>query len=439
MRLLVSADETGGIKDVVFNRGTDTSKKDGQKPKSVAVIEEETKTFTSRSRVVFMKAYKDQYLVSIRLNGELRINELTSQDEEEPFKLLHSYKLAVKQGDKPVSLSCIESQDIIVVALKSKKIFVVFLNDNKFDSEPKLLELEGNKEIEDFASNPNEAGVFAYGGKELDLKIIRLFSVGDKKITKKEFEKKDFLKIEEVVDCKNVPNDHLDMRVPVWISKIKFFDNDDDSEGYRIITATRYGQLRLYDTSKRESPLNDFKINEKPLITLNFANEQQDEILVTDTHKLVAKYTLSKIDPHGFKISSASAGTIIRPTPKLLGKFSEGGNTGATFGVEFAFEEDLVAVGGLDRYLRVFDINTRKIVGKVYVGTQISDILFIDAEDEEEEETEDGERKVQITSKKRKITTADLEESDEEEIWNQLEGNNDTDEKQKKTKKTKKN
>lgn len=431
MRLLVSADEIGGIKEVVCNRGTDTSKKDGQKPKSVTVLEDETKAFTSRSRVVFMKQYKDQYLVSIRLDGTLRINELTEENEEEPFKLLHSYKLSIKQGDKPVSLSCIESQDIIVVASKFKKIFVVYLNDNKFDVEPKEVELEGNKEIEDFVSNPNEVGVFAYGGKEIDLKIIRLFSI-DKKISKKTFENKEFLKIEKILDCKNVPNDHLDMRVPVWISKIKFFE-EEDSEGYKLITATRYGQLRLYDTSKSESPLNDFKINEKPLITLNFANEDQNEIIVTDTHKLVAKYTLSKIDPHGFKISSASAGTIIRPTPKLLGKYSEGGNTGATFGADFAYEEGLVAVGGLDRYLRVFEIETRKIVAKVYVGTQISDILFLDAEDEEEEVEDGGERKVQIKTKKRNITTAKDEESDEEDLWNQLEDN--TTEKQKKRKK----
>lgn len=431
MRLLVSADEIGGIKEVVCNRGTDTSKKDGQKPKSVTALEDETKAFTSRSRVVFMKQYKDQYLVSIRLDGTLRINELTEENEEEPFKLLHSYKLSIKQGDKPVSLSCIESQDIIVVASKFKKIFVVYLNDNKFDVEPKEVELEGNKEIEDFVSNPNEIGVFAYGGKEIDLKIIRLFSI-DKKISKKTFENKEFLKIEKILDCKNVPNDHLDMRVPVWISKIKFFE-EENSEGYKLITATRYGQLRLYDTSKSESPLNDFKINEKPLITLNFANEDQNEIIVTDTHKLVAKYTLSKIDPHGFKISSASAGTIIRPTPKLLGKYSEGGNTGATFGADFAYEEGLVAVGGLDRYLRVFEIETRKIVAKVYVGTQISDILFLDAEDEEEEVEDGGERKVQIKTKKRNITTAEDEESDEEDLWNQLEDN--TTEKQKKRKK----
>ena len=87
-----------------------------------------------------------------------------------------------------------------------------------------------------------------------------------------------------------------------------------------------------------------------------------------------------------------------------MGKYQEGGNTGAIFGV-LCFKDTFVATGGLDRYLRVYDLETREMVSKVYMGSQIADILFLEGEEEEESE----------------------EEVDEEEennaLWDELESN----------------
>ena len=101
-------------------------------------------------------------------------------------------------------------------------------------------------------------------------------------------------------------------------------------------------------------------MTEKPIVTLTFANDEQTEIIVTDTHSLIAKYSLTQVEK-AFKTISASAGEIVKPVPKLLGKFT-GGNTGATFGVHIY--ERIVAFAGLDRYLRVFDLESREILAK---------------------------------------------------------------------------
>ena len=85
-----------------------------------------------------------------------------------------------------------------------------------------------------------------------------------------------------------------------------------------------------------------------------------------------------------------------------MGKFT-GGNTGATFGVHIY--ERIVAFAGLDRYLRVFDLESREILAKVYLGVEVSALLILDDEDTEDEETKKRKRK---------------EEEDDEELWNQL-------------------
>ena len=83
-----------------------------------------------------------------------------------------------------------------------------------------------------------------------------------------------------------------------------------------------------------------------------------------------------------------------------MGKFT-GGNTGATFGVHIY--ERIVAFAGLDRYLRVFDLESREILAKVYLGVEVSALLILDDEDTEDEETKNAK-----------------EEEDDEELWNQL-------------------
>ena len=421
MKILVTSDDTGAVKEVVCSRGTDTSKQDAKQPKSIKNICSEPGA-SVRTRVLHMVNFKSTFLVASRLGGSVTIYDLNHEE----YELVHTYQLAISNEDKPISLIELEEFDVVVVAFESGKVFVINLNNGKFDLDPIEIQLPGKKGISAFINNPHEAGVFACGGKENDARIIRLF---EGEITKDVFEaenKQEFFQPDVIFTARNVKNDHLDLRPPIWISSILFFD-EKPKDGYKFLTSTRYGQVRIYDTTHGKRPIQDYKVCEKPIVTLNFA-DSEEEVIVSDTHNLVAKYSLAQIDSKAFKTHSASAGEITKPVSKLLGKFSAGGNTGAIVGVNI-FDDEIISTGGLDRYLRTYDISSREILAKVYLGVQISDVLMLDSEDEEEEEPESemgDKRKKNIEKRRRKALEAEENESDEEELWNQLEENNKT-------------
>ncbi|CAI5757960.1 unnamed protein product [Candida verbasci] len=403
MKFLVSADDTGAAKEVVCVRGTDTSKQDGIKPKSIINYITEP-TIGLDSRIIHLLNYNFQYVITSRLDGNVSIFTIPEEDEEEnKYELLKNFKIDIDEEDRPISLQKIEKLDSILVAYESCKMFIIPLIDDKFEIEPIEIKLPKDiKNLHALTINPQFENILAVGGQEQDLKVLKFF---DHKLNSTIFKKKDYeskFNVEVLYSAKNVKNDHLDMRVPIWITNILFLEGTQDQ--FNIITSTRYGQIRIYDTKHGKKPIKDYKICEKPILKMKFANEEKTELILTNTHNLIGKYSLNKIDDHGYKLHSASAGDIYIPTPKLLGKFT-GGNTGATFGIQVY--EDIIAVGGLDRYLRVFDLESREVLAKVYLGVEISSLLILDEEDIDEESTK---RKRQ-------------EEDDEEEIWNQLKKN----------------
>lgn len=419
MKILVTSDDTGAVKEVICSRGTDTSKQDARQPKSIKNICSEPGA-SVRTRILHMVNFKSTFLVTSRLGGSVTIYDLNHEE----YELIHTYQLPISNEDKPISLIELEEFDVVVVAFESGKVFFINLNNGLFDLDPIEIELPGKKGISAFINNPHEAGIFACGGKENDARVIRLFK-GE--ISKEIFEsgnKQEFFKAEVLFTARNVKNDHLDLRPPIWISKIRFFE-EKPKDGYKFVTSTRYGQIRIYDTTHGKRPIHDFKVCEKPIVTLNFA-DSEEEIIISDTHNLVAKYSLTQIDSKAFKTLSASAGEIIKPVTKLMGKFAAGGNTGAIVGVDIF--DQIISTGGLDRYLRVYDINSRDIFAKVYLGVQVSDVLMLDSEDEEEEEDESemGDKRRKNLEKRRRKALEEENESDEEALWNQLEENNKT-------------
>lgn len=421
MKILATSDDTGSIKEVICSRGTDTSKQDSIQPKSTRNVCEEEGT-SVKTRILQLVNFKSTFLIGSRAGGSVSVYDINHEE----YELVHNYQLPVSGDDKPIALIKYEDSDVVFSAYESGRVFVIHLNNGFFDLKPFELQIPGNRPISAFVIHPHEHGVFACGGKENDLRVITMFKG---KITEDIFKKETcgkFFTPTVLFTAKNVKNDHLDLRAPVWISKILFF-NEKPKDGYKLITATRYGQIRLYDTTHGKRPAHDYKVCDKPIISLNFADSEQEEIIISDTHNLVAKFSLAQIDSKAYKTNSASAGQIVKPVAKLLGKYAAGGNTGAIFGIDIS-DNTLIATGGLDRYLRVYDVKSRDICAKVYLGVQISDVIILDNEDEEEEEAED--QKSSRHKKKRRVLNEE-DESDEEELWQALEDNQTNIEKKK--------
>ncbi|KAI5969406.1 NSA1 [Candida margitis] len=395
------------------NRGTDTSKQDALQPKSITNCFTVPK-FDYSSRIVHLINYNYQYHIASRIDGTISVYDFEedpnaektlAKDEKDEldvevnlFKHLHDYKVPIAANDKPIALIKVEKLDSILVPYISGKVFLIHIGDFKF--EPFEIDLPEESPIDAFAINPDRENVVAYGGKEVDLKVVELFDENiNSSVFKKDYKK--FFNPRVVFAAKNVKNDHLDLRVPIWITNILFFKND-SNDNFKVLTSTRYGHLRVYDSNHGRKPMKNYQVCQTPILTLTFANEDQTEVIITDTNSLIARYSLTQVDEKAFKTNSASAGEIVKAVPKSLGKYT-GGNTGATHAVQVV--ENIVAFAGLDRYLRVFDIESRELLAKVYLGVEVSSLLILDDEDEEEEEVR----------RKR-----EAEEEEDEELWTQL-------------------
>ncbi|CAK9438248.1 uncharacterized protein LODBEIA_P24930 [Lodderomyces beijingensis] len=414
MKVLVSSDDTGAAKLVVFKKGTDTSKKDSTGPSLVKNCLARPNS-SYKTRIAHLLNYDYQYLIASRYGGVVSIYDFEEaeqtkeegqkeqEQEQELFTHIKDYQIPIEKDDKPVALCKSEKLDSVLLAYESGKVFLLYLGNLEF--EPFELDVPRTGPISAFTVNQHQENVVAYGGKENDLQIVELF---DSKLNSNVF-KGDYkcaLKPKTIFKAKNVRNDHLDLRVPIWITNILFFDNAAKKGQYKLITSTRYGQLRLYDMAHGRKPTNDFQVTDSAILRLAFADDEQTQVVVTDTHSLIAKYSLSQIDKRAFKTNSASAGDIIKPVPRLLGKFA-GGNTGATFAVQVY--DNVAAFGGLDRYLRAFNTDDRELLAKIYLGVEISSLIILDDEDEVDKEEQDQKRKRE-----------EEEAHEEEEMWNQL-------------------
>jgi hypothetical protein len=86
--------------------------------------------------------------------------------------------------------------------------------------------------------HPRFPGLFAFGGKEVDLEIWR---------TATETSLGEFISFTRFWNAKNVRNDEYNLKQPVWISDLRFLDEERRSltQGFRIATCTRFHQVRL--------------------------------------------------------------------------------------------------------------------------------------------------------------------------------------------------
>merc|ERR1711968_116234 len=80
-----------------------------------------------------------------------------------------------------------------------------------------------------------------FGGKENDIQLWDLTTQG------------------VMWKAKNVSNDKLSLRVPIYVTAVKYLGSD-NAVASRIITGTGYKQIRIYDTKSKRQPVVDFSI-----------------------------------------------------------------------------------------------------------------------------------------------------------------------------------
>lgn len=211
--------------------------------------------------------------------------------------------------------------------------------------------------------------LFAYGGKENDLKLVTFdLPQASQHITKIEHCK-------TVFEAKNVKHDKLDLRVPIWITNIFFLSKDS------LITTTNYGQIRTYSISHGRKPTSSVQGSQHRIIS---AVKTADDgvVIFSDDHASVVKFNITK--------------------KLVLGKYA--GSQGSVNALNSYVTDNMTILlsGGLDRYFRAYDLDTRQQVVKVYVNSAINGVEYV-AEPGPEESDESDFSDDEAEFKRRKV------------------------------------
>ncbi|XP_014670024.1 PREDICTED: WD repeat-containing protein 74-like [Priapulus caudatus] len=223
--------------------------------------------------------------------------------------------------------------------------------------------------------NAHQSNQIATGGKENELKIWDLTNSSVPLFT-----------------AKNVPHDFLNLRVPVWITDMQFVP---DSE--KIITCTGYHQVRMYDPSTpQRRPVINVEFDEYPIVSMSLTANGSSVVVGN------ARGNMALVD--------------LRHTGRVVQQY-KGAIAGSLRCVHCHPTEPLVASCGLDRFLRIHDVNTKKLLHKVYLKSKLNCLLFSSAADrdtvDELEPSAIGEAKP--------VTQAEVSnEVDDDDLWDTM-------------------
>ena len=213
----------------------------------------------------------------------------------------------------------------------------------------------------------------ATGGKENDLQVWEL---GECQAT-------------NAFMAKNVKLDELQLRVPVWISDVAFINGQD---GRLLSTANRTGHVRLYDTrSDQRRPQADIKWEDEALTALCNTN---------DTNKVLVGSTKGNLALFDFRKKA------------MVRKYK--GSKGSVRSIAFDETTGYFASVGLDRFIRIFHVDSKSSAGEKYLKSRLNCVLLDQGFNPLESEDERNER-VKSLRPSRDVNVGD-EESDDDSV-----------------------
>lgn len=444
MRLLVSCSHNGSVKEIVCNKGTDTSIQTALQPFSVRTnlisggsssgtvsqmlaVSGKLLLCARDSGVVELYSSKQKPIEYEPMEGEqedLRprfdINEfelLSSVDGLlDDSKLEHISKKSAKRTkiyDTFVSLSSLpqKKNTHFLLGTKSGLIHIIEIANGQKLNVVKTHELKAPMDfvqIYDNETNDKEV-VFAYGGEENLVKLIKLFN--------------NYTDLEKIWEAKNVANDRLDMRVPVWPTALKFLDPiksgniDSDKLNYQFAVVTHWSHLGIYQTQHGRKPLHyiDLLPNREPISNLEMVADNADDLTPAGNLKS------SNIDNFTF-VATDFKKNVLRFNNKgrLITKFGRDDIVGSPYFIKVINEKYLVQ-GGVDRYVRVFDLQSARRIAKVYVTGKCSHVVMLNDDEIEIPIPAEEKKKAEQIKKKRQHQPENETEQDVEELWDHLE------------------
>ncbi|KAK9369567.1 hypothetical protein V1509DRAFT_619842 [Lipomyces kononenkoae] len=385
MKVLVAAEDSGSLKEISFPFGTNTSVQQSTKPAITTFASAGRSSYVQRMIIAKLNSGKE-YICIARKGGIVQLYDI-----EPPHALFVEWKDMTHPADDAfVGLEYVEGK--LSSCTATGKLVMRDLHSIS-DSTNDYFTLLGEP-INAFRVHPKQPNIIAYGGKERELEISIIQNMHPRESDSSESDRPSSwyiaaiptgrsLSHRKVWKAKNVKNDELDLRVPVWISDIRFLDVNRNSEtDFRVVVSTRFGHVRVYETKYSRKPIVNVEVGDHPLIALSpYINDH--EIIYCDTNSTTARFNLINGRKGGHY--SGAAGSILcldsffpEQEQEQCERTAADEDAMASAARLHSGEVPLLATGGLDRFLRVYNLQTRELVAKVFVGAKLSAVCIVD-------------------------------------------------------------
>ncbi|KNE66081.1 hypothetical protein AMAG_10342 [Allomyces macrogynus ATCC 38327] len=273
---------------------------------------------------------------------------------------------------------------------------------------------------------PHHRHLLAVGGNERDLHLVDLNAPKSQEADKKEEHLYTGLakpsawtgdvRHTVVWRARNVPFDSVGLRVPVWITDVRFLN----TTGTAMATCTAYHEVKFYDTTKQRRPTSVIHVGDQPLRSLTvLPPTSRSDLLVSDSKGAVYRISPTQALAHARKAARA-AGDPDHPRNKSIARRSgkpmaaRSAIAGAYKGAQGAVRQvlaatmpdgtDVVCAVGLDRFVRVWDAKSHAVRARWFVKQRLEAAVVwrtpieggdahaqpqVEEEEEEEEEVGD--------------------------------------------------
>ncbi|EPX72259.1 ribosome biogenesis protein N [Schizosaccharomyces octosporus yFS286] len=387
---LLCGDELGQLKLIELKKGIDASNPESEAPRI-----QRFGTLDKKNGVLFF-CENENYVYVVRKNATIECWDL----KKEPPVLVSLWQLDEKLIENASIVSFQYAHGWLMIALSSGTI--LFRNPEL----GQVRKIMVSSPLSCATLHPRIAGVVAIGGEENDVSIYTCNPSCTSSIDLSTLWEPS--KVVRLFQGKNVKNNALDLRVRVWVTGIVFTEElfnaidgkseDDSAPAFHFATITHYGQLRFYYTKQARRPVYSTDISTSelnhvgilPSVNMLYFSDKRAQVIVFDPIK---KKTVGRFQ--GVKGSASSIHNL----------------------------NDLVAIVGLDRHLRVYDVH-RNHLANAYVKVMPTSVLLLNDRDEEVIKEEEEKR---------------VAKEEEEDIWRNMEQLDDKEEKKddRKTKKQK--
>uniref|UniRef100_A0A914CRI0 tRNA:m(4)X modification enzyme TRM13 n=1 Tax=Acrobeloides nanus TaxID=290746 RepID=A0A914CRI0_9BILA len=193
--------------------------------------------------------------------------------------------------------------------------------------------------------------------------------------------------------AKNVRPDFLELRVPVNVTNARFLGDTG-----RIVTTTGTHHIRIYDPRAQRRPIHELEWLDEPIHALSLCN-RPEHVIVGNT-----KGDMSLFDLRG----------KINPIHKYRGF------AGAIRSIDAHPTAPYVVSCGVDRIVRVHEVNTKKLLKKIYCKVRMNCILLKKKNSLVNPEKPPKTKSARGSDEEEEDSEAELVNSEDETLWKEM-------------------